>query len=281
MRRRRWGFVLGLSSVALVLAGFAVGRWTRTRWVSVPAPVAEPIRIAVLGDFHLVDETSLRHARACLQTAMAQQPDVILLVGDYVHSRPGLPYLTRALEGVRAPLGVYAVLGNHDHWAGRDAVIRALREAGVVVLCEESRTLRKGDARLTLIGIDDLWSRSPNWERAFRSAPSRPDHPVILLSHNPDAALSPYRDRTTLIVAGHTHAGQVWAPTTAHRAMQRLFGRSYIPKTRYGTAHPYGLYQEGDTFVYITSGVTHGRSVPRWYTRPEVSIIELTPEQSD
>ncbi len=279
MRRRRWGFVLGLSSVALVLAGFAVGRWTRTRWVAVPAPVAEPIRIAVLGDFHLVDETSLRHARACLQTAMAQQPDVILLVGDYVHSRHGLPYLTRALAGVRAPLGVYAVLGNHDHWAGRDAVTRALQDSGVVVLCEESRTVRKGDTRLTLIGIDDLWSRVPNWERAFRGAPSRPDHPVILLSHNPDAALSPYRDRTTLIVAGHTHAGQVWAPATAHRAMQRLFGRSYIPKTRYGTAHPYGLYQEGDTFVYITSGVTHGRAVPRWYTRPEVSIIELTPEQ--
>jgi predicted MPP superfamily phosphohydrolase len=277
MRRRRWGFVLGLSSAALLLAGFAVGRWTRVRWVSIPAPVAEPVRIAVLGDFHLVDEASLRHACACLQTAMAHQPDMILLVGDYVHTHHGLPYLRRALQGAQAPLGVYAVLGNHDHWSGKDAVIRALREAGVVVLCEENRTVRKDETRLTLVGIYDLLCHKPRWERAFRGVPEKPDHPVILLSHNPDAVLSPYRDRTTLIVSGHTHAGQVWAPTTAHRAMQRLFGRSYIPRTRYGTAHPYGLYQEGETYIYITSGVTHGRAVPRWYTRPEVSLIELTP----
>jgi hypothetical protein len=270
---------LGLLGVVLILAGFAVGRWTRVRWVAVPAPVAEPVRIAVLGDFHLVDEASLRHARACLETAMAQQPDVILLVGDYVHTHHGLPYLRRALQGVRAPLGVYAVLGNHDHWSGKDAVIRALQESGVVVLGEANRTVRKGDTRLTLVGVYDLLCQKPRWERAFRGVPAKPDHPVILLSHNPDAVLSPYRDRTTLIVSGHTHAGQVWAPTTAHRAMQRLFGRSYIPKTRYGTAHPYGLYQEGDTYIYITSGVTHGRAVPRWYTRPEVSIIELTPAQ--
>jgi len=275
--RRRLGFVLGLSGVALILAGFAVGRWTRVRGVAVPAPVVEPVRIAVLGDFHLVDEASLRHARACLQSALAQQPDMILLVGDYVHTHHGLPYLRRALEGAHAPLGVYAVLGNHDHWSGKDAVIRALREAGVIVLCEENRTVRKGDACLTLVGVYDLLCRQPRWERAFHGVPEKPDHPVILLSHNPDAVLSPYRDRTTLIVSGHTHAGQVWAPTTAHRAMQRLFGCSYIPKTRYGTAHPYGLYQEGKTYIYITSGITHGRAVPRWYTRPEVSLIELTP----
>jgi len=129
------------------------------------------------------------------------------------------------------------------------------------------------------VGVYDLLCQKPRWERAFRGVPAKPDHPVILLSHNPDAALSPYRDRTTLIVSGHTHAGQVWAPTTAHRVMQQLFGRSYIPKTRYGTAHPYGLYREGETYIYITSGVTHGRAVPRWYTRPEVSLIELTPAQ--
>jgi predicted MPP superfamily phosphohydrolase len=112
MRRRRWVKAFGLAGVVLVLAEFAVGRWARVRWVTVAVPVAEPVRIAVLGDFHLVDEASLRHARACLETAMAQQPDMILLVGDYVHTHHGLPYLRRALQGIRAPLGVYAVLGN-------------------------------------------------------------------------------------------------------------------------------------------------------------------------
>ncbi|MFN7161480.1 MAG: metallophosphoesterase [Fimbriimonadales bacterium] len=278
MRTRRWGYAVGLMGLMVLLGGFAVGRWTRVRYVSLPAPVQEPIRFAVLGDFHIVDEASMRHARACLRRAMGEKPDMILLVGDYVHTHHGLPYLQRALQGVRAPLGVYAVLGNHDHWSGRDAVERALQASGVRVLKDENLTVRKGATALTLVGIYDLWFCKPDWAAAFAGVPRQPRHPVILLSHNPDAVLSPYRDRATLIVAGHTHAGQVWAPTTAHRAMQKLFGRSFIPKTRYGTSHPYGLYREGETWVYITSGVTRGRSVPRWYTRPELSIIELTPK---
>ncbi|MCS7300303.1 MAG: metallophosphoesterase [Fimbriimonadales bacterium] len=274
---RRWKLAVGLVGLAILLAGFGVGRWTRVRQLQIPAPVGEPIRIAVLGDFHLVDEASLQHARACLERAMAAQPDVILLVGDYVHTHHGLPYLKRALQGVRAPLGVYAVLGNHDHWSGANAVARALETSGVRVLRETNLTVRKGNTPLTLVGIDDLLCKQPNWAKAFRGAPPKSRHPVILLSHNPDAALSSYRDRATLIVSGHTHAGQVWMPAIVHRTAQTLFGRSYIPKTRYGTRHPYGLYQEGDTWVYITSGTTHGRSVWRWYTRPEVAIIDLTP----
>ncbi|MCX7992641.1 MAG: metallophosphoesterase [Fimbriimonadales bacterium] len=278
MRTRRWMLGVGLTGLLVLFGGFAVGRWTRMRSVAISAPVNEPVRIAVLGDFHITDEASMQHARDCLQRAMAENPDIILLVGDYVHTHHGLPYLKRALLGVHAPLGVYAVLGNHDHWSGKDAVIRALGDSGVRVLREENLTVRKGETKLTLVGIYDLWFRKPDWAKAFRGLPEKPRHPVILLSHNPDAVLSPYRNRTTLIVAGHTHAGQVWMPATAHRTMQKLFGRSYIPKTKYGTSHPYGLYLEGDTWIYITSGVTHGRSVPRWYTRPELSVIELLPQ---
>lgn len=280
MPKQGWGTAIGLTGLLVLLGGFVVGRWTRVRFLTLPAPVREPLCIAVLGDFHLTDEASMRHARACLQRALEEKPDLILLVGDYVHTRRGLPYLKRALAGVHAPLGVYAVLGNHDHWAGADAVARTLEQVGVRVLCEENLTVRKNRTTLTLVGIDDLLCKKPNWARAFRGVPAKPTHPVILLSHNPDAVLNPYRDRALLIVAGHTHAGQIWMPAAAHRVAQRLFGRSYIPKTQYGTSHPYGLYREGNTWVYITSGVTHGRAVPRWYTRPELSIIELVPEGS-
>ncbi len=109
MRTRRWGYAVGLTGLMVLLGGFAVGRWTRVRYVSLPAPVQEPIRLAVLGDFHIVDESSMRHARACLQRAMEEKPDIILLVGDYVHTHHGLPYLQRTLQGVRAPLGVCAL----------------------------------------------------------------------------------------------------------------------------------------------------------------------------
>ncbi|MFN3690063.1 MAG: metallophosphoesterase, partial [Fimbriimonadales bacterium] len=156
---RRWGYAVGLTGLFVLLGGFAVGRWTRIRYVSLPAPVRAPIRLAVLGDFHIIDEASMHHARACIERAMRAHPDMILLVGDYVHTHRGLPYLPRALQGVQAPLGVYAVLGNHDHWSGTESVVRALQASGVRVLREENLTVRKGATALTLVGVHDLWCR--------------------------------------------------------------------------------------------------------------------------
>ena len=131
--------MLGLLGVltAITGTGLGVGRWTRIRVETLPLPVETPIRIAVLTDTHLVDDLSVRHLQSVLQQVYAHQPDLIVIVGDVVSSRKDLPYIRKGFKGIRAPLGVYAVLGNHDHWSGGEAVRRELEALGITVLSEE------------------------------------------------------------------------------------------------------------------------------------------------
>jgi predicted MPP superfamily phosphohydrolase len=264
--------------VGLLVAGVAVGRWTRVRVATIPAPVSEPVRIAVLADIHLSDGGfGVEQARYCLEQARRHHADLIVLVGDFVSTRAGVEALPDALRDAHAPLGVYAVLGNHDHWVDATQVKQRLHQVGIQVLENRNLQLRKGATRLVLVGVDDLWSGRPDWQRAFAGVPASDRVPVILLSHNPDAALHPAHKRAFLILSGHTHGGQVWVPVWLNRLLIRLFGRGVTPKTRYGGQHPYGLTRQNNTWVYITSGVTVGRAVPRWFTRPEIALIELTP----
>lgn len=95
---------------------------------------------------------------------------------------------------------------------------------------------------------------------------------VFLLSHNPDAAIAPYRERADLILSGHTHGGQIWLPLA--RVLARVFDLALIPHSEYGSRYPHGLRREGNTWVYVTKGVTAGSRLPRWFNSREVVIIE-------
>ncbi len=265
-RKRRLLIGLLIALTAVIISGFVVGRWTKITRLHLPTHGSTTLRIAVLGDFHIgAYGWGATQTRYCLQLAMEQKPDMILLVGDFVSSRSGIDYLAASFKGVHAPLGVYAVLGNHDHWSGAKPITAALQKAGVRVLINEHVIVRRGSESVALVGIDDVWAGKPDWHRAFAGVPK--GMPVVLLSHNPDAVLHPVSRRAQLIVAGHTHAGQIWAPPPL---------RPYLlPRTDYGRRHHYGLRREGNTWVYITSGVLQGRTPPRWFTRPEVALIEL------
>ncbi len=211
-----------------------------------------------------------------VRLAQQQHPDVILLLGDYVSTHKGIAEIERAFEGIDAPQGVYAVLGNHDHWSGAQRVVESLQRAGIRVLNNESVCLKHNGTTLTLVGIDDMWSGKPDFERAFANVPD--DGAVILLSHNPDAVLMPSSKRAVLTLSGHTHAGQVWTPYFIRQLLASTIDRNLIPATEYGQRTPYGLHDLGDRWVYITSGVTRGRFPPRWFTRPEIVIVEIVPE---
>jgi hypothetical protein len=165
------------------------------------------------------------------------------------------------------------VLGNHDHWEDPGAVTAQLESQGIQVLTNRHVAVRKGKTRLALVGIDDLWSGSPDWQAAFRDMPS--GVPVLLMSHNPDAALRPEGQRANLIVSGHTHGGQVWMPGIVRRGMHRLAGTGWPPASDYGRAHPYGLVRERWGSIYITSGVVRRFTLPRWFTEAEVAVLEL------
>lgn len=273
-RTKRVLFLLFLLFLVFLLYGFWVGRKLVLTRKQIPLGLPTPVRVAVLGDFHVASgNRGGAAARAAVLLAERQKPDMIILVGDYVAGRGGIPHIPKMFKRIHAPLGVYAVLGNHDHWADAEAVKAQLKSSGIHLLNNENVVLQKGETRLVLAGIDDLWSGRVSWQKALAGLPK--NIPLVLVSHNPDAALFPQGQQAQLIISGHTHAGQIRLPRFLHRILERLIGYDFPPATGYGRVHLYGLIKEPWGWVYITSGVTRGYTPPRWYTRPEVTVLEL------
>lgn len=259
--------------VAIALVGIWWGGRIEVARLRIPLDgVSAPFRLAVLSDIHIgAGGRGMERWQRALALVEKEQPDAILLLGDYVTSHAGTPFLKEAFREVHAPLGVYAVLGNHDHWAGSGEITSIMEEQGIQMLTNRAVKLREGRGELWLVGIDDLWSGKPDWQKAFRDVPR--NAPVVLLSHNPDAALMPYHERADLIVSGHTHGGQMWLPLA--RVLARVFGIALIPHSEYGSRYPHGLRREGRTWVYVTKGVTAGNRLPRWFNAREVVVIEV------
>jgi uncharacterized protein len=227
---------------------------------------APPLRVALLSDIHVVgpDMPPSRLARIVGQVN-ALDADVIVLAGDYVSDKRSATRTYSGAEGLaplsnlRAPLGVYAVLGNHDHWRDAGEIGRALRKANVRVLDNEAVTI--GGMRLG--GVDDEYTGNADLTRtvaAMRSGPGA----KVLLTHSPDVAPATPRD-VTLILAGHTHCGQIRLP---------IFGAiSYVSK--YGERFGCGLTTEGTRRVVVTAGI--GTSVLPFRLRapPDVWLLTL------
>jgi len=273
-RRRVLRRAVSAALLALIAAGFVTGWWLRVRELRIPVGLPTPVRLAVMSDIHLSrGGGGVGMAQRAVRETMRRRPDAIVLVGDFVSGEGGIRYIAPTLAGLRAPLGVYAVLGNHDHWADAQGVRAALGSAGIRVLVNDSVILRKGRTRLALVGIDDLWAGSVDWRAAWRRVPKA--IPVVLLSHNPDAAIDRAGQRATLILSGHTHGGKVLLPRWLLPLLRKYAHFSPVPASGYGEQHLYGLVREKWGWVYITSGVAAGFSPPRWFTRPEIAVLEL------
>jgi hypothetical protein len=260
---------------AVLIAGIAVGRQLRVTHVRVPMGIPTPLRIAVLGDFHVaVGGYGAGIARKAVREAMRQRPDAVILVGDFVSGKPGIRHIRAVFKGIHAPLGVYAVQGNHEHWTDASAVRRELEADGIRMLVNENVVLRKGKTQLALVAIDDLWVGKVDWSAAFRNLP---EHTlIVLVSHNPDAALHREGQRAALIVSGHTHGGTVGPLRPVLTAIGRLTGHGLPQGTSYGRSHLSGLFREPWGWVYVSSGVAAGPVLPRWFMRPEVAVLELS-----
>lgn len=259
-------------------AGGALAAWAflvEPRWLevthprihlrSMPRPL-EGLRIALITDLHARPRSLSVVRRAC-RAAMREQPDLIALAGDFAgDDEPGFRDVLEALSMLDAPLGVYAVPGNHDfvvgieRWhrqVGENQRIRDLTNAAVM------KTV--GGVRVCIAGVDDFLYGSP--DLAALPPPEDRDF-TILLAHNPDQAERSKRrdDQVDLILSGHTHGGQVRFPWVG--AIQNPVERDDL--------YEQGLRRRPWTQVYISRGVgTVGMEV-RFLCRPEVAILELT-----
>src|SRR5258706_3915139 len=174
-----------------------------------------PLRIAAIADLHAgAPFIDLPKIERIVAETNATEPDVIVLLGDYVIQRLrfGRPIpiepVAAALGKLHARLGVFAVLGNHDWWDDGVNMRRAFERAGIPVLDNEA-VRREIDGRpVWIAGLADAMTRRPSWERALAGTGS---DPVIAITHNP----VPYRsmpEHPAILIAGHTHGGQVRLP---------------------------------------------------------------------
>jgi hypothetical protein len=224
------------------------------------------LRLVQLSDLHVGLLFRAGRVRRVVSLTNECRPDLVVLTGDFVSYR-GTRFFRKAapeLAALRAPLGVFACLGNHDYWEGAAQVRAILEGAGVPVLVNESRCLADG---LWLAAVDDMMSGEPDLARTIADVPD--DDAVILISHNP-TILSHVADRPWLVLSGHTHGGQVALPglgprgTAALRGIRgfmKLWERTGVwrhggrPEAICGTRYPAGWYTEGRAIMYVSRGV--------------------------
>ena len=277
---RRKAIKLGISAVvagSLVDAFALEPRRIRLERVSVAIDgLGESFRgyrIGVLSDFHIPHFVSREYIENSIETLQSQKPNLMLLPGDFcnskgffgLHREMPVPELAPYLSTLRAPDGVFGVLGNHDYWLNAEGVTEALAETPVRLLHNSSVTLTRGSDKLAIVGTPDLWEDDIDLDAAF--AGIDPKTPRILLQHNPDLAEEfPEGYRVDLQVSGHTHGGQVRIP----------FGPALILPTKYGNKYREGLVQGPRHRVYITRGVGMSSTLPvRFCCPPEATLIEL------
>lgn len=256
------------SPIAGAAWGWAEARCCRVERLAVAVPkLPRPfhgLTAAFLADIHHGRYFAVDAVRQVVDKTNALGADLIALGGDYVYGAPrflapGIGELTR----LRAPLGRVAVLGNHDHWAGRRAASAGLAGAGITELTNTGVWLERGGRRLRIAGVGDLWEGRQDLAAALGS--STDDDAVVLLSHNPDYVESIEDPRVGLVLSGHTHGGQVVVPG---------FGSPWAP-TRFGTKYLRGLVQGPVARVYVSRGIGTTGPPLRFRCPPEITLLTL------
>lgn len=183
------------------------------------------LRVAHLTDLHVGRITPFAVQQTAVELANEQRPDLVVLTGDFVcHSQLYLDQLIEVVQGFSAP--TIAVLGNHDYWSGAEEVERALRKAGVEVLKNRHTTITLGHQRLQVVGLDDAYTGHVRRDEAVKGL--RPDLPVLGLSHIAEEADGLWRHGVPLVLAGHTHGGQVTLARLHELALGKIGGHRYV-----------------------------------------------------
>jgi predicted MPP superfamily phosphohydrolase len=229
------------------------------------APSLEGFTITLLGDFHLYPYTQLNLVKESVAISNALNPDLVVLVGDYVwHDLDAIYDLAPVLAGLNAKHGVYAIMGNHDYWTNVDVIKAALAEAGLPYIINEGLTIAEGKGSFYLAGLDDGWSGEPDLAAALDG--SAAEEPVVLLVHEPDLAddyaLNP---RVAVQLSGHSHGGQIRFPRLGGALILPFLGRKY----------DYRLYQVQDMWLYTNPGIGVTNEPLRVNCPPEVTLFTL------
>lgn len=270
MNRRRFLALAG--GAGLAISGLACTRWTDDTWnlqvnqVEVPLPHlpqwAENLKIAHLSDLHVGQDVPDDFIRQALKLAQQEKPDLIILTGDFVsYNWENLRRMRSAFRVLKAKFGVFACLGNHDSFCDREKHVCAeLKHAGVQVLDNDAVQIGQS---FWLAGLGDPTTQRDDLQQALRNVPA--DACCLLMSHAPDAIDQAAQAGVDLVLAGHTHGGQVCLP---------VIGPPLVP-AKHGPKYAQGLFSHKQTRMFVTRGIGVVTPAYRLNCPPEVAILTL------
>jgi hypothetical protein len=273
-----WGFVIEPSRLVVNNYQLKLKNWS---------PRHNGFKIVAVADLHggsnFVTEAKIREI---VILANQQEPDVIVLLGDYVahqsfdRSQIKMPLATvmENLRGLKAKHGVFAVIGNHDNEVGNEIVRAELEQIGYRVLENEAVWVEKNGEKIRILGVPDALRQNDfvacyeNAKKAV-SQPDTNDGKIIVLSHNPDVLACLTKDLHfspdfSLFIGGHTHGGQVRFP---------IIGAPIVP-TEYGQKLAAGHIRDLEIDIFISSGIGMSYLPTRFGVPPEISVLELYSE---
>lgn len=253
-----WGFLIEPGRLVIREQTIQIDNW--------PQPL-DGLRIAVLSDIH-VDNWFIteKKLRTIVERTNQQQPELIVILGDYMAGdgratdRVEPEVFAPVLKDLRAPLGIYSVLGNHDWWYNGAKVRKALEQNGIKVLENESAKVDARGTSFWLAGLADLWTRPQRIADTVATVPE--GQPLIALTHNPDIFPN-LPQRVPLLLAGHTHGGQVRLP---------IIG-PVVESSEYGWVH--GHVFADNHHLFVTTGIGTSIVPVRFGLPPEIVILTL------
>lgn len=276
-RGGRWAIgLMGVVLLALAVWGYAGTRRLVIRSVDAAFPHLPPgldgVRIAQLSDLHVGPHTSQAHLARVVEAVRAAGPDLIVLTGDQVddYARDVEPFAA-SFGSLAAPMGVFAVPGNHDVIAGWDAVRRGMERMGIRVLVNQAVPIERSGGRIWIAGTGDPAGRGwrggggggavPDVTRTLAAIP--PGEFALALAHNPALWPELAVGGVALTLSGHTHYGQL-----------------AVPRLRWSVAsvfleHAMGVYRRGGSLLYISPGTNFWGIPLRVGTPPEVTLLTL------
>ncbi len=228
------------------------------------------LRVIQLSDLHYGSLVPLSLVQSVINRINRMNRDVVICTGDYVHERNSTRQIDTVwpiISQLTAPLGVFSVLGNHDHWADTARSRHWLAKTGQDVQHKVASISRAGQ-RIWFVGAGDFWEDPGNLDDLLSQVPGSDCR--IVLAHNPDTADSEFNGRVDLMISGHTHGGQVNIPFLGAPVLP-VINKTYSSGLK---VSPRGMS------VFISKGIGWACYPVRFNCFPEIAVLELFPAPS-
>lgn len=225
-----------------------------------------PVKLRAVGltDFHFDPLFEEEYLAEVVRRTNALKPDIVMLTGDYIsHTSRRFEEFGKIVGGLEATCGVYACLGNHDHWHQPGRIQEILERQGIDVLVNRHTRVPCAGGEVVLTGLQSVWGGAPNW--AVASKGLHPDDRTLVLVHEPDyATYLGGEERIVFLTSGHTHGGQI-----------RLPGIGALRLPSWGKRYEAGFYNVKNIQLYVNRGIGTIQYHVRFMCPPEIACFDI------